>query len=150
RCARQIQPQRLPMIAVVKGYIDGRFAAGKEQTLLFGILSNDVQLTARAFLDRQTIHDARPGLAAVVRAIDVVLLRARLSWTTTKTDVGKDVGRMDIAVSGFNSDEARARRKIGEVRDVVPGLAAIERVVDLSVGAARPHDALLDCRDREI
>src|ERR1051325_9516661 len=79
-----------------------------------------------------------------------MLLRAWRSRPTTKTDVGKDVGGIDIVVSGFNSGEARARRKIGEVRDVVPCLAAVHRVIDLSVAAARPYDALLNCRDRKI
>ena len=41
-------------------------------------------------------------------------------------------------------------RQIGEVRDVVPRLAAVHRVVDLSGAAARPDDARLHGRDREI
>src|SRR5689334_22565471 len=138
------------MIAIIKRHVYSRLSTGEEQTLLFGILSNDVHLSPGAFVSRQAVDDTCPRLAGVVRAIDVVLLRAWRSWLTTKTDVGKDVGGIDIVVSGFNSDKAHARRKISEVRDVGPGLAAVHRVVDLSVAAPRPYDTLLNCRDRKI
>src|SRR5204863_9831675 len=42
------------------------------------------------------------------------------------------------------------RWQVGEVRDVIPGLAAIHRVVDLSGRAAGPYDTLLDGREREV
>jgi len=138
------------MIAVIERHVNCRLGAGKEQSLLFGILANDVQLTAGALFGRQAVDDTCPCLAAVVRAIDVELLGTHRSRLTTKADVSEHVGRIDITVSGFNSCEAHTSRKIGEVRDVVSCLAAVERVVDLSVGASRPHDALLNCRDREI
>src|ERR1051326_3235248 len=134
------------MIAIIERHVDGGLGAGKQQSLLFRIFSNHVYLSAGALIDGQTVDDARPGLSAVVRAIDVMLLRARRR-TTTKSDVGKHVGRIDIVVPGLDSDEARTCRKISEVRDVVPGLTTVHRVVDLSVGAARPDDALLNCRD---
>src|SRR5437660_12351361 len=121
--------------------------------LLVGFFANDVSLTARAPIDWQSIDDARPGLAACVRAIVVLLRRLRSSRPATATaeaEVGEYVGRIDVAVSGFHGNEVGSRRQIGEIRDVVPRLAAVHRVVDLSRGAARPDDALLDGREREI
>src|SRR5690348_3386756 len=115
------------MIAIIKRHVYSRLSTGKEQTLLFGVLANDVHLSSGAFVSRQAVDDTCPRLAAVVRAIDVVLLRAWRSRLTTKTDVGKNVGGIHIVMSGFNSNEAHARRKIGEVRDVGPRLAAVHR-----------------------
>src|SRR5262249_23003927 len=107
----------------------------KEKALLFRFLSNDVHLTTRAFVGWETVDDSRPALAAVVRAIDVVLFR-RGSSSAAEPDVREHVGRVDVVVSGLNSDEVGVRRQIGEVRDVIPGPAAIHRVVDLSRAAA--------------
>ena len=76
-------------------------------------------------------------------AVDVVLLWARGS-TTAEANVREHVGRIDIAVSGFDGDEVGVRRQIDKVRDVVPGLAAVQRVIDLSRAAARPDDTLLE------
>src|ERR1041385_2275454 len=149
RCTRQIQLQRLPVVTIIERHINSRLRAGKEQPLLFGIFSNHVYLCAGALIGWETVDDAHPGLATIVRAIELVLLCA-LRNSSAKADVGEDVGGIDIVVSSFNSHEARTRRKIGEVRDVVPCLAAVHRVIDLSVAAARPHDTLLYCRDREI
>ena len=82
RRAREIEPQRLPLIAVVEGNVDGRLGAGEEQTLLFGVFTNDMHLTAGAFTGREAICDASPGLAAVMGAVDVMLLGGlRSSWT---------------------------------------------------------------------
>src|SRR5258707_6278698 len=111
---------------------------------MFRIFANDVHLTTCALIGRQTVHDASPGLAAIVRPIDIVLLRPSGSTTTAEADVREHVGRIDVAVPGFDGDEVGVRRQIGEVRDVVPGLAAVHRVVNLSRGAARPYDAWLD------
>src|SRR5689334_21375188 len=135
------------MIAIIKRHVYSRLSTGKEQTLLFGVLANDVHLSSGAFVSRQAVDDTCPRLAAVMRAIDVMLLRAWRSRLTTEPDVGENVSGIGVVVSRFNSWEAHARRKIGEVRDIVPRLAAVHRVVDLSVAAPRPHDALLDCRD---
>ena len=111
RRARQIQPQRLPVIAVVERNVDGRLGAGEEQALLFRILADDVHLAAGALVARQAVDDARPGLAGVVRAIDVVLLggRARRTAAAAAADVREHVGRVDVAVAGFDGDEVGVR-----------------------------------------
>ena len=71
-----------------------------------------------------------------MRAIDVVLLRHGCAAATAEADVREHVGRIDIAVPGFDGDEVGVRRQFGEVRDVVPSLATVHRVVDLSGAAA--------------
>ena len=79
-----------------------------------------------------------------MRAINEVLLRSSGSRPTAKTDVREHVCGIDVLVSGLDRDKVGVRRQIGEVRDVVPRLAAVRRVVNLSRGATRPENTLLD------
>jgi len=64
---RQIQLQRLPVVAIVEGNPNTLFRAGKEQPFSQRILANRVD----GCVIRQTIGDALPGLAAIVRSINV-------------------------------------------------------------------------------
>ena len=64
---RQIQLQRLPVIAIVKRNPDGIFRAGKQQAFAHRIFAHRVD---RAEIG-QAGGDQLPGLAAIVRAVDV-------------------------------------------------------------------------------
>jgi hypothetical protein len=90
------------VIAVIERNINGRLGAGEEQSLLFGVLANDVQLAARTLINGKTARDACPGLAAVVRAIDVVLLRGRSRRSTAEANVCDGICRIDVIVAGFD------------------------------------------------
>ncbi len=67
RRRRHVQPQRLPMSAVVERDIDGAFGAGEQQALPLRILADGIDRLAVG----NAGDDLRPGLPAVVRAEDV-------------------------------------------------------------------------------
>ena len=140
RRARQILPKRLPMLPVVERRENRCLGPNEEQALLFGVLTDNMYLTARAFIGRQTRDDARPGLAAIVRAIDVVLFRSRrragCRTTKTEAEVRNNVRGVDVGVTGFYRHEVCVCGQIGEIRHVIPSLAAVHRVVDLAGIAA--------------
>src|SRR6266511_3229730 len=62
-----IQSQRLPMLAVVKRYVDGLFRARVEQTFAQRVFAHYVDYAAVG----NAVGVVFPGLAAVARAIDV-------------------------------------------------------------------------------
>jgi hypothetical protein len=64
---RQVQLQRLPVIAIIKRYPDGIFCARVKKAFAHGIFANRVDRTKI----RKAGSDERPILAAVVRAVDV-------------------------------------------------------------------------------
>ena len=64
---RQIELQRLPVVAVIERDVDGGFGSGKEQALAKGIFADDVDRSVVG----KTLGDFDPGLAIVAGAIDV-------------------------------------------------------------------------------
>ena len=67
RRRRHVQPQRLPVIAIVERDVDLRFGAGEEQSLALRILAHDADRRAAG----NAGDDLLPRLAAVVGAVDV-------------------------------------------------------------------------------
>src|SRR5437588_8700221 len=64
---RQVQLERLPIIAVIEGDIYRAFSSGKEQAFVPRIFAHDIAGSARW----NTIADFYPGFAEIARAIDV-------------------------------------------------------------------------------
>ena len=68
RSGGHVEPQRLPVVAIVEADEDGEFGAGEEQALAHGIFADGVDGRIG-----QAADDLLPGVAAIVRAIDVRL-----------------------------------------------------------------------------
>ena len=81
RGVRQVQRQRLPVVAVVERDVDVALGAGKSSPRVFG--SSRTTLTG-AFVARPR-GDRRPGRAAVVRAEDRAASDRRRGSATTET-----------------------------------------------------------------
>ena len=67
RRGRHVQPQRLPVVAIVERDVDLRFRSGEEQPLALRILAHDADRRAAG----NAVDDLLPRLAAVVRPVDV-------------------------------------------------------------------------------
>src|SRR5262249_7014675 len=64
RSRRHIEPERLPVFAVVDREIDGLLCAAIKQSLAYWVFTNGIDDAAVG----QSLHDLLPCLAAVVRA----------------------------------------------------------------------------------
>src|SRR5258708_25123044 len=67
RGTRHVQPQRLPVVAVVERNVDLTFGAGEEESLALGVLANGIDGSAVG----DAVDDLGPGLAAIARAEDM-------------------------------------------------------------------------------
>src|SRR5215472_7178024 len=110
RGARQILPQRLPILPVIKRDVDRGLGTGKEQALLIRVLANHVHPASRGLIAGQSMDDLRPGFAAIVRAPDQWNVGAGEAW----------------ALGGGPSAGGRAARNIGSVRVSMPRLNGVE------------------------
>jgi hypothetical protein len=63
----KIELQRLPVVAVIEGDVDGGLRASEEQPAALWILADDVNWG----IVGQAACDSLPGLAAIARAIDI-------------------------------------------------------------------------------
>ena len=137
---RQIEPERLPPPSAVERHVDAVLGAEVQQPRLPAILADG----PREIAGGNAAHDLRPGLAGVIRAVDV------------RRTVGPLVAvRRDECGAGLvrrRLDQADAG-EIGQVlrRHVVPRPAAVARHVDQPVVRARPHRLAVEGRrgDRE-
>ena len=135
---RHVQPQRLPVGAIVERYVDGTLGAGKQQALALGIFAHGVDRLAV----RNAVDDLGPGLAAVVRAEDV---RPQVV----------EAQRVDCRVGGQRSEASGVHdRHLGpradaRRRDILPGHAVVGRHMDQPVVGADPDpvDVLVRRRD---
>ena len=96
-----VQPQRLPMIAIVEGNVNCALSAGKEQTLALGIFTHRIHI----LIGGNAVDDFGPGLAGVARAVNV---RTQIV-ETQRVDGG--VGRLRIEVAGFDDRNLLPRRR---------------------------------------
>jgi hypothetical protein len=121
-----VEPQRLPVLAVVERHVDHALRRRVEKTL-----------SERVFPDRvhgivgQPVHDLLPGLSAVVRPIDMCL-----EIIETEAVDGR-VGREVVERRGVDQRHLAPRRE-GRRRHVRPRLPAVRRAVDEPVVGARP------------
>src|SRR5215831_3846850 len=62
-----VQPERLPMVAIIERHIDSALSAGEEQSFAFRVFADSIGV----FVSRNAAGDFGPVRAAVVRAIDM-------------------------------------------------------------------------------
>jgi hypothetical protein len=128
RRRRQVVPQRLPVIAIVKRDEDRLFGAGIQQPAPLRILANHADDPAVG----NAARDVRPRLAAVVGAVDV---RPQVVETQR---VDRGVSGVHVEVRRIHDRHLHPRRECRR-RDVLPVLAAITRQVNQSVVGPSPN-----------
>ena len=138
RDGRHVEPQRLPVIAVVERHPHLRVGGGVEQSLLPRILADRIRDRAR----RDAGVDLRPRLAAVVRAPEV-----RIEVVDAHR-VRRGVRGERVEVAGLDVEDARPRLDLRR-RDVRPLRAAVHRHLDVAVVGAGPEDVDVLRRRRE-
>ena len=129
RNRRHVVPQRLPVIAIVKRHPHLRVGAGVEQSGLPGIFADGIGDGAA----RDAGVDLGPGLAAIVRAIEV-----RRDLVEAQR-VGRRIGDQRIEVAGLDVKNACPRLDRRR-RDVGPRDARIPRDLDVAIVRARPQN----------
>ena len=134
RCG-QVQTERLPVIAVVEGYVDGAFGSGEEHALTFRVLANGIDV----FVVGNAVDDLGPGLAAVAGAQDV------RPQVVEAQRVDSCIGGVGIGVAGFDARDFLPCSQSGR-RNVVPILAAVSGEPEESV--VRPGPDAIDVERR--
>ena len=114
RGRRHVQPQRLPVIAVVERHVDLRLRAGEQQTFALGILAHHADRRAA----RDAIDDLRPRLAAIMRAVDVRV------HVVEAQRVDRRVRGQRVEPAGIDDEHLHERRQLRR-RDVRPVQAAV-------------------------
>jgi hypothetical protein len=126
----QIILQWMPGRAVVKGHEDADFGAGEEQAFAHGIFADCVDVS----VFRQARDDFFPGLAGIVRAVDVRMEVVHLMAVNCGVGCGRVVaGSFDEADLAPVLDAGR--------RDVRPMQARIECQLDEAIICAGPDFA---------
>ena len=128
RHSREIELQRLPVIAVINGEEDTSSVPAKSRPLRTGCLSNGANISAI----RNTRINARPCFAEIVRAInpcaDIVHAVA----------INGGVGCGSSKMTRINKADFAPDRQTGRC-NVRPGFATIAREVNEASVAARPY-----------
>ena len=105
RGRRQVELQRLPVVAIVERDENARLGAGEEQSLPFRVLSHGVDVRRGL----QPLGDGRPRLPAIVRPVDIGREIVEL------VRVDGDVCRVGVEVRRFDERDLRpllqARRR---------------------------------------
>ena len=99
RGSRQIELQRLPVIAGIVGEVHAGFGAGEQQALAPGIFAND---TSNAHV-RQAGHNFFPGFAGVAGSIEIGVKIA--------TSKHRGVGRVCVVRRRFDAVDVRMIRQ---------------------------------------
>ncbi len=124
---RHVQPERLPVITVIEGNINGALGCGEQQPAALGVFTDGVHI----FVAGNAIDDLRPGLAGVARAQDV------RTQVVKAQRVDGGVCGLRVKVAGVDDGNFLERRHVGR-RDLTPVRAAIDGEVHASVVRARP------------
>src|SRR5262249_35872521 len=135
---RQVEAERLPVVAVVEGDVDGALGSGEEQTLALGIFTDGVDV----LVVWNAGDDFGPGLAAVAGAKNV-----RTQIVEAKR-INRRVGCIRVGVAGFEDRDLLPR---GQRRrsDIVPVRAAVGGEPDESVVGSGPDAVDVERRRRE-
>src|SRR5262245_32637018 len=115
------------MLAVVERYVDGLFRARVEQAFAQRVFAHYVDYAAVG----NAVGDVFPGLAAVVRAIDV------WSQIVQAKCVDRRVSSIVVEMRSVDQRDFGPRFQIGR-RDISPGLTAVARDVDQAVIGSGP------------
>src|SRR6185312_14753128 len=128
RHSRHIEPERLPVIAVVERYPHLGFRRRIQQSLLVRILANRIRSSAR----RDAVVDLGPRLATIMRApgmrievVDTHSIRRRISGLCI------EVPRIDV-------EDARPWLDLRR-RDVGPLRTTVRRNLNVAVVSACPY-----------
>src|SRR6185437_15261850 len=121
--------QRLPVIAVVEGDIDGGFGSGVEQTLANGVFAHRVDWS---IVGKSGI-DLLPRLSTVVGTVDV-----RVQIVEPET-IHCRIDRLVIEVRRIELRDLAPRCDAGR-RHVAPRLSAIARYLNQAVVGTDPDD----------
>ena len=100
RRRRHVQPQRLPVVAIVERHVDLRLGSGEEQPLALRILAHDADRRAAG----NAVDDLLPRLAAVVRAVDVRV------HVVEPQRVHRRIRRERIEAAGIDREHLHERR----------------------------------------
>src|SRR5580700_8150700 len=124
---RQVQLQRLPVITVIERNPHRSFSSSKEQALADGILANCIDRRIR-----QAVCDQLPGLATIVRSVDVG------SEVVDPKAADRGIGRVLVKMRSLNLGYLAPRCQLWR-RDIAPILPAIMRDPDPSVVCPCPE-----------
>ncbi len=128
----KIQLQRLPVIAIVEGYVNGSLAPGEKQAFANGIFAHHVGCG----VSRQTFIDFLPGFAKVAGAVNV-----RVQVIETERIDGRVSGAGGV-VASFDYGNFAPGGQLGR-GDVLPGLPCVAGDVDQAIISAGPNCILL-------
>src|ERR1035438_9074755 len=132
---RHVVLQGLPLRPVVEGDVNAQFGGGVEQPLGFGVFLHRVDVGAVGDAGDHVL----PGLAAIVRAIDMRLVIGNAMA------IHRRVGSDGIEMAGFDPGNLAPRRH-GRRRDVGPRLAIVAGDVDQAIVGAHPDGSGLERR----
>src|SRR6266481_3465783 len=124
---RHVEPEWLPLAAIVEGEVDGTFGPGEQQPAPDRIFADRVH----NFIRRNSIDDLRPAFSAIVRPIDVRMQIVELE------SVDRCVRGFVIEVRRLQLRDLAPRSQRGWC-DVCPRFSAIAREVDYPVVGTRP------------
>ena len=124
---RQVQLQRLPVVAVVERDEDAELGAGVEQTAPLRILFDRLQVDA----GRKTARDLLPRLAGIARAVDVRFV------VLEPMTIDRRVRLVRVEVRRLHHDDLAPRRQLARC-DVLPALAFVGRDFDQPIVGADP------------
>ena len=109
-----VQPQRLPMVAVIEGDVDGALGAREQQAASHGVLTHRVHDLIR----RDSRHDFRPGLPAILGPKDV---RVQI---VEPQSIDSGISRLGVEVAGLEDGDLLERLHL-RGRDIGPLFPAI-------------------------
>src|SRR6266566_6042628 len=124
---RQIELQRLPIVSIVEGNIDGTFRSREEQALAHRIFAHHVARSAIG----NPFCDFRPRFSEIARAVNV---RAQI---IKPERIDRGIRRARVEVRRFDNGNFAPRLQ-SRRRHVLPGFSAVARDVNQSVVRARP------------
>ena len=124
---RQIQLQRLPVIAIVKRYIDAEFGSGEEEAFGLRVFAHGAQECRRS----DAVRDQLPGRAIVARSINV----RRLIVDAAAIDGCISDSRIEMR--SLDQRYLGSRRSTRR-RDIFPVLSAIASQVNQPCVASHP------------
>ena len=116
---RQIELQRLPIVSIVEGNVNGAFRAGEEQTFANRIFAHHVAGAAIGNI----FCDFRPRFAEIARAVNV---RAQI---VEPERIDRGVRRARLEVRSFDDRNFAPRLQLRR-RHVLPRFSAVARDVN--------------------
>src|SRR5512140_3525999 len=125
---RQIQLERLPVVAIIERDENAQFRSTEEQSATLRVLRDVLHINA----GRQAIRDPLPSLAAIAGTIDVRLV----VFETVAVYRGK--GFIDVEVRRDEHHDLAPRRELGR-RDVGPSFAVVVRLMNEAIVSSDPN-----------